>query len=266
MEMNRTWREQVQTAWRERHKYIKEAREQLDTLEAKRRTVELDDAELWIRVRLIVEMENAAAAEPAARELLGREAQHAGANFLVGQAMLERDDEAGVAHLERAMSHDYQTVFAGCELLHDFYTKRGQTEDVERIGRRGREHYERLEAAQSERRTFEPSDALGAHNLNETQVENLRDRIRDFADVRTAYLARKVVAHLPESPCYVLGIITEKRWYNFRAQNANNELIQSIVNGMEFPGETFVIILEDKYKPLRRSLKQIAGAQIFPKD
>ncbi len=265
-EMNRTWREQVQTAWRERHKYVCEAREQLDALEAKRRTVELDDAELWTQIRLIVEMENAAAAEPAARELLVREAQHAGANFLVGQAMLARDDEAGIAHLERAMNNDYQTVFAGCELLHDFYTGRGQTEDVERIQRRGREHYERLEAARSERQTFEPSDALEPHDLNDAQVENLRDGIRDFADVCTAYLARKTVAQLPEVPCYVLAVITEKRWYNFRAQNANNELIQSLVNGLEFPGETFVIVLEDKYKPLRRSLKQIAGAQIFPRE
>lgn len=263
-EMNRTWREQAQAAWRERHKYIREAREQLDMLEAKRRTAELDDAELWTRTCLIAETENTAAAEPAAREVLTREPQHAGANFLVGQTMLARDDEAGIAHLESAMNHDYKMVFAGCEILHDFYTVRGRTEDVERIDRRGREHYERLEAAQSERQSFEPSDAVEAHDLIDAQVENLRDQLRNFADVRTAYFARKIVAHLPESPCYVLGIVTEKRWYKFRAKNADSELVQSLVNGLEFPGETFVVILVDKYKPLRRSLKQLAGAQIFP--
>lgn len=264
-EMNRRWREQAQSAWRERHEYAGELRRQLDGLEAKRRAGSLDAEEMWARARAITELEGRETAEQALQDVLAVNSEHTAANFLLGQVLLARGDGAGVAHVERAMANDFQLVLPGCEALHGFYTQRGQTDEAARIDERGHKHYEMLEAATRERQTLDRNVRLEPHRLSAEQVENLRGQLRRFSvEVKTAYLARKTVAHLPEVPCYVLGVVPEKAWYQFRPSGASAELVSRLVAELELPGEAFVVALEGDYKHFRAAFARLDEAQIYP--
>ena len=51
----------------------------------------------------------------------------------MGRLLLDRGDEAGLAHLERAMDVEPECVLSTCELALDFLLQRGREHEAERF-------------------------------------------------------------------------------------------------------------------------------------
>ena len=73
---------------------------------------------------------------------------------------------------------------------------------------------------------------------------------------------RKVVTAFPEEPLYVLGVIGNYRWYQFRSANSDRKLVDEISAEIRFPGQTVIVPLEETFKYLRKAFEPIAGARI----
>lgn len=136
------WCREVAPQWRERHEYVAEARRKLAALDQKAAAGKLTPEEMWERAYWTAEVEDAEAAEPRLRELLEAEPDHAAANLALGQTLLGRGDEAGVARLERAMEADPVLVPAACQILYGFLRERGRTAEAEEWRERFFRHFD----------------------------------------------------------------------------------------------------------------------------
>ena len=260
---NRLWREAVAQTWRERHKFVQEAQATLETLREKEEAAPLTIEERWEQARLLTETQGSAVALPILSEVIATQPDHAGANYLIGQILLAREDETGVQHIERAMQHDPAAVLSGCEQIYFFLRRRGRHDQADQYRVRAAQHNEKLEKAWKERQTIYPGDEFRSPGLEAQEIERLRDQLSNFAQIRTAYLVRKVLHYFPEEPLYVLGIIPQRPWYKGRSVQAEGALIKTLADEIQLPAQALVISLEGNRRHLRKVFSDTYGAEIW---
>jgi len=197
---DRLWREGVGDTWRERHKFVVEADKTLATLEEKAKTEELSLEERWERASLVRGMHGPEAALSLLQEVVAVDPNHAGANYNLGEALLEQGDEAGIRHIEAAMEKEVHAIPAGCELIYSFLAKRKRGEEAERYQRCITDYYKEMELAQTERTSISVKDSFKYHELAPEVVRELREQLKTFPDLARAYLVQKVVKHFPQEP------------------------------------------------------------------
>lgn len=144
---NRWWREQVQQVWRERNEYVQAAQKKLRKLQEKEQSQQLTLEEQWELARCLAETQGQEAALPKVHEILSVNPEHVGANFALGQILIEQNDEAGINYIERAMALEQDTVLPGCELLYFFLKEHGRDKEAEQYRIRAEQHYKATTAA-----------------------------------------------------------------------------------------------------------------------
>jgi Zn-dependent protease with chaperone function len=147
---NRWWKEQVAPLWRERYKYVQEAQQRLQKLRAKEQAQPLTVEEQWEMVRCLAETQGSAAALPKVHEMISACPDHAGANFALGQILIEQNDEVGIEYLEKAMSLEPDTVLPGCELIYLFLKEQERDKEAESYRLRAQQHYKAIQAAETD--------------------------------------------------------------------------------------------------------------------
>jgi Zn-dependent protease with chaperone function len=262
--LDAAWVEAVGPHWRERHEYATQSRRKLAALDERAAAGEaLTPDELWDRAYWTAEFRGDEAAEPRLRELLERRPNHAAANFSLGQMLLGRGDEAGVPLLERAMETDPDAVPPACDMIYGFLRERGRDEEAEAYRKRLFKHYDALESAQDERNHFKDGDRLLPHGLPAEDVARLREQLRNFDNLRAAYLARKDVTHFTNKPVYVLAVETDGRWYKISSDEADTELLHNLSARMQMPGESFFVVLNGNFKRTKKALSELDGALVY---
>jgi hypothetical protein len=129
--------------------------------------------------------------------------------------------------------------------------------------RRAWSHGDLLEEAAEERRAVTDRDALIPHGLAAAQVESITEFVAAFSEVRAAYLARKDVTRLAEVPLYVLGVRLKRAWWRYESPGWTQGVLQRLADGLELPGQCFVVSLESGWSRLARKLRRMAGAEII---
>src|SRR5437867_8082137 len=109
-----------------------------------------------------------------------------------------------------------------------------------------------LHRAAAERRHVGMLDVLLPHDLVSEVVGRARERLVQMGSVRAAWLAKKKLAYLPESPLYVLGVVSSARvgWQDIGGIAARTRL----------PGQVLVAIAGPV---MRWRLRRIPGARIL---
>jgi Zn-dependent protease with chaperone function len=260
---NRLWREGVVETWSERFKFVVEAEKTLAALEEKARTEELTQEDRWERARLLRGTKGPEAALPLLKEIVAVEPDHAGANYNLGEALLEQGDEAGIRNIEVAMEKEVHAIPAGCELIYNFLTSRKRGEEAERYRRCITDYFKEMEFARTERTSIGTKDGFKQHELAPEVIRELCEQLKTYEDLATAYLVQKVVQYFPQEPGYVLGVTRKKAWYSGSNNARDVKLVEQLAELLTFPGFTYVIALEDAYKPLRKVFERIEGAEIY---
>jgi Zn-dependent protease with chaperone function len=260
-QLDRAWRDGVATHWAARHEAIRNARQRLSELNSKAGHDELSADEQWERVGLTAEFD-AAAAVPLAEALLGTNGDHAGARMFVGRSLLERGDERGVHHLELAMRATPHAVLPACDSLFDFYWSRGRRADAERFRKVGEEHAATLEAARLERTTPPKRADLRPHELPRDVIAHMREALADYP-LAEFYVVRRMVTHVPEIPCYLVGMVVRRRWYQLADQAKDVAVRDRVMSEIGWPEETYGFLLEYNLKKLRSEFRSVPGAKVI---
>lgn len=265
-EFDRDWREHIQPSWEQRHRDVQQARSrlaELDTLAAAAPGGELALREAFERAQLT---ESVGPGPDPALEQFRRLHERAPGDptvcLTLGLRLLARDDEAGFPLVEQAMREDEENILPGCEALRDYCWRMKREEEAHAWHKQLVERAELLELARKERAELHTRDVLEEHGLPEEAVARLRQQLQKIPGLRKAYLVRKRVEHLAHHPLYVLGHVVSPWWKPHRKKLAA-AVQQTILENVNFPGETLIISVEGENARFARKLRKAPRSRVL---
>jgi Zn-dependent protease with chaperone function len=254
-EQQRQWAERVAEPWSERHAQWQQRRARWSELAALAAPDVHEQLEL-LRLRADFEPEHDHVAAFAAFN--AQHADHALGLFFEGTHRLDRDDEQGLALLDRAMALDADAIKPGCERAFNHLSARNDAR-AEAYQQRWleRDTWERTRQHQID--TLEPNDTLVDAALDADTRERVLALIGPHAGaIAHAWIARRVIGADADARCHVLGV-QATLWTRLRRKD--KALIQALARS-EWPLEMHVCLLADHYKPLLKAFKALPGAQL----
>ncbi|WP_016949070.1 M48 family metallopeptidase [Anabaena sp. PCC 7108] len=256
---DQTWQEKVQTPWRQRYAYAQESLQKLQVLEEKSKNQSLTKDENWDIAYLTWEFRSQETAMLMFRAILADDENHTEANYLLGQALLKRNDDSGIDYIERAISKNSNIFIDGCNLIYVFLKSQGRNKELKSYQERIQQHYEFVWLAKQERSDVKDNDQFKHHDLSAEVIENLCSQLAKYPELKTAYLVQKVVNYFPEEHFYILGV--QRKWT--LTDSGKYKFLEQIINEVEFPGYTYVIIINNDTKKVEKNLRQVPEAVIY---
>jgi Zn-dependent protease with chaperone function len=268
-ELDARWRNDASSWWAERHEAERAQEAQLTDLE--QRHASLNDEDLWNLARLADARKGAEAAESYLRELLTRTPRHAAASYTLGYNLLASDDEEGVGLIETAMDIDPEAIGPGSRTIAGWLRHRGRTDEATRYELRAAEAEVIQAESARERDSVYRTDTFTPHEVDDATLAPLRAALAKQPRIKAAWLVRKTVKHMPERPLYVLGFDPGFDWRGSLragglpiAKTPDDGYPQALANLLPLPGEAFVVPLHAENAWLRKKMKKVAGAKIYP--
>ncbi len=254
-DFDRTWAEARTEAWQARHRAVQQGRARLAEL-AGRDSAALSDGECWERAVLTERFVSSDDPLPLYRHYQERCPEDADADYVIGRLLLERGDESGVAHLERAAQHP-QLKADACGELYGYFQRTGRPGDAEVWLRRGEQTLDKLDALQAERDVLRKSDTFAPAQVTQEIRDFYTDRLSAYTKITHGWLAQKVVPGTErDGPLLVIVIALKGFVFN------EEKLVATIIASMEFPCETFVLTRRGANRAIAKRVVR-AGEQLF---
>ena len=175
-----------------------------------------------------------------------------------GELLAQRDDERAIALLERAMHADPITTLRAAPAAAAFCGRRGDRERAIAYRTRLSALYAEMEHATEERRTFTGTEPIAPHGLADGELAAVRHAL-DLPDIEGAYLARRVLVHLPQRPHFVLGVLRRKTKHG----SSDDNIAGVISSDLEtFPHGVSVIVSTRAAHPAIAALRGAAGSAV----
>jgi hypothetical protein len=257
------WDEKVAKDWTSRHEHFQKSQERLTELSTKGSDDELTADELLEKAGIIAEKKGNAEALPLLVQAVQRFPEHAEVNYFLGGVMLATEDEAGLAHVEKAMQLDNKWRFAASDVAFQYLRSKGRLEEAKKYARVMEEEEESMQKAQAERQTVAVTDRFEAHSLEPEAVEKIKTKLKYYDEIAALYLARKVVEHRPDIPFNVLFIEMKKAKLFGGSSVSSEDLLKIAVERLEDVDIGYFVILDKGYEKLIPRLEEIDGAKIY---
>ena len=257
------WQQLILASWQQRHLEVAASRRKLAELNERHASgAELTLQEAYDRAILTESPGNdSGGALDQLRALSVRAPDDAVVCFGLGARLLERDDDAGSALLDRAMQLDETLIVSACGRLRDYHWRQGRKEEAKAWHERLVARVELQHAAEGERKNITARDTVEPHGLPEAAITALSAQLRAVPGLRRAYLVKKRVVHLAHRPFYVLGFTATAPFWLYRIKRAT-EVLQKIREAVSFPGETLIVNVEGENSRFKRKFKRLNGARI----
>lgn len=260
------WREAVAQGWRVKHETDIRGQVRLEKLDAEAAMGTLDREAAGERAELTLVLRGRDAGIEPLRDLLARDPDNALGNFALGEILLDRGEEAGIAHLERAVTGDPALRAQAYQRIWTFYEEQGRIDEAAKYRRRVWEHGDAIAQAEVERRNVTPRDTLLPHELSTERLTPIREALARVDGLSEAYLVRKAVTHLPEEPFYILGVKRRVAWYRFQSEAAEQQFVEQVARDTPLPGAWLVVALNRHTAKIRKKMRRVVGAQLIGSD
>lgn len=256
------WRVTVAQGWHAKHKSDARGEARLQQLEARAAIEPLNLQDAAERADLVLQLRGPEAAVEPLRLVLAFDADHAAANYALGNILLDVHDEAGVLHIERAVTRDPSARAQGYQRIWAFYEGAGRTDKAAAYRRLAWEQSDLMDLAAGERNDVSAKDTLLPHELPESDLAPIREALAGFEDLAEAYFVRKAVTHMPEVPFYVLGVKFRLPWYRYQSQSKEQELIEELSQKVPLPGQWLIVALNEHTAKVRKKMRRVPAAQL----
>ncbi|HEU0015390.1 MAG TPA: M48 family metalloprotease [Longimicrobium sp.] len=257
------WAREAGEAWAHEHERQRQLRGRLAELDARAADGPLPVDEAREHLWLVAELRGDDEALPPALAFLEQHPDDASIHFLAGRVLAERDDEAAVAHLERAMALDYGYTLASCALAAGLMERLGRDTEAIAYHTRQVECAEAVDEAQRERsaEALTHKDRFLPHGLDDAQLAQVRAAIVGRG-VKRAYLVRKEVRRFPEEPLFVLAVVPSWSTDVFLGR-PSRRLVEGLLRDVPLPGNAIVLALESDNRPFARPLRAVPGSEVY---
>ncbi len=182
--------------------------------------------------------------------------------MFVGRTLLEQGYESGVRHLEVAMQATPHAVLPACDSLFEFFWTRGRRSDAERFRKVAEEHAATLEAALVERTSPPKAGDLRPHDLPPDAIRRMREALAEYP-LSEFYVVRRRVRTLPEIPCYLVGMVVGRKWYQLADESKDVQLRDRVMREIGWPEETYGFLLEHSLRKLRKVFQAVPNARVI---
>ncbi len=257
------WQARVRPSWEEHHRTVQQGRQRLAELDAKRASgAELSLQESYDHAHLIeTHRTDADAVLERFRELNARTPDDPVVLYDLGVRLLARDDDSGLAMLERAMQLDESAIVRCCEALRNYHWRHDHREAAQEWHRRFVERAELEEAAAKERNEVRLDEEFDTHGLDPEALAELQRQLREVKGLLKAYFVRKRVTHMVSKDCYVLGFTTGGL-LALHSEELEAEVLARIQQDVSFPAETMIISVDGRNYRFRRKFQWMSGSRI----
>jgi Zn-dependent protease with chaperone function len=260
---NESWKQEVSLSWQERHHYLQGSKKSLRRLEEKAQHQVLTEEEAWERAYWTVELQERQQAIPLLQEILFVNPNHVCANYLLGEILLEQENTAGIALLEKAIALDPEISLSGNELIYLFHRKQGRQAEANRYLNQIEQHQILLTKVSQERSSLSDRDHFKFHHLSDSEIVKLTQQLANYPEITEAYLVQKEVEYLPDKPLYILALRHGSAWWQIESSYRAQKLCDQVASEMTFPGGTYILVLDDLNKKVEKKIFQIPGASIY---
>ncbi len=243
------WHEAHAVEWRREHASRRKGRQRLHELGGLEAPT---PEELFERGQLTERFEDATSALPHYRAASGR--GHSPAMLAVGRILVDQNNEAGVALIERAMDGDPALVPEGCERLVQFFRNRNRLTDAHRYLVRSTRQATRGALAETERKQVSAIDHFSPHRLPAAELAALVTRLAHESDVLQAFLATKALRYSTGEQL-VLALVAKGQ--------AAQELTEQMRAEAILPENAVILLLNRNDLPLRAALEAVPGARVY---
>jgi len=261
-ELDQGWRARINDSWRDRYAHVQKGKAEILRLREQSSHEELSVQEVWDLAYWMEQIEGGETALPLYQAVLARAEEEPAPQFAVGRLLLSRDDENGIEHLEKAMALDASRTAAACDWIVDFLHRRGRAAEARSYFDRMVEAQRIEAAAKDERSALTTRDKFTAHGLEEETLQDLREQLRLQPRIAKAWLARKVLTHLPdEEPVFGLAVKTVA-WYP-----AGRKFVHQLCNELRGVGHMYIVLVnafdDQTYRTIGRAIKKADGTLIY---
>jgi Zn-dependent protease with chaperone function len=261
-ELDTIWQTENATTWRRIYGRAQLRSQFQDYLKERAQSQPLTVEEALKLALLEAEFDSPAEAIEQLLTLVKRAPDHAGVNYHLGSLLLEANQPRGVTYLLTAIQRDSSFLIYGFQPLYSSLKRQGQHQEAKVYLQQFRQLLPLWQRAQEERAELTPPIQFLPHGLGETDIHSLNQELIRLPEVREAYLARRLVKYLPDTPCYVLGIVSQ-----FNRQNPMNslqswEVVEVVSQILCLSGDVRVISLNERSRSLYDSLRRTVGARV----
>jgi len=252
------WAERVTQPWSNRHSEIQTQRSRLAILQAQAERSADEELE---RLRLQVQLEPDTDWRDALAAYNTTHPDQAGALYLEGVLRLDKDDEGGVALLERAMALDVDAIKPACERAFSFFKQRSDDTRAEGFAERWRQREAFESQRQQDANRLNTQHTVRPHGLTgETlaAVQQLIGRV-DRDGIDAAYLVRRELPSDSSIETYVLGL--KLTWWA-RQRNRQQDIVSQLAR-LEWPIHVMVCTLDGDYTDYGTKLQRVVDAQVI---
>jgi Zn-dependent protease with chaperone function len=253
--LSRTWSEQVEAIWKNRHEEARHIMAEVHALE------KVDDLQaLWKKAAALLELNGDDAAAETIERILEIAPDHARALLLKGRRLLGKDEVSGVHLVEQAIKGDSLLTEAGCGLLHGYYIRTGQREKLRQIEDRIEAFHELEAQAQRERANVSDRDTFVPAALTDEQIAHLQEVFVKELDIASAAVVRKQVTLFPEEPAFVIALKIKFPLLSVRSAVSHQNIVNRVIEQVQLPGYFLVLVAENK---VGKKIFRAEGAEIY---
>ncbi|HEX8208751.1 MAG TPA: tetratricopeptide repeat protein [Longimicrobium sp.] len=202
--------------------------------------------------------------------LLRRVQDRTEARVLLGTLLLHQEDHAAhdeaVRLLEAESRRDTASAIQANEALEQYYARVGWPRDLQRCRERRTRLREVALRALQERATVSWRDTLRPYPLPSSARDELVAALREFPEIRGAYLVQKKSREDGEAPAVVLAVEAGTPWYRYRSEGRTLEVCRRLLPRIQLPEPVDVILPVDSAYSLRARLRNLAGAEVYRRE
>lgn len=262
----KTWEAFHRSEWKNYYDHIQETQEQIDLYERKIETVEeLDYNEKLSYLDLLEQIDKEKALQKY-QEYNDANPEQIEVLYAIGRILLSEDKENGIEYLNQALKLNPRYSILCLSHILQYHIRMGHEERVKLTDQKIGYYSTLIQNAEKERRDTDNLDKYIEHDLEYEDIRECQKKLLMHWDVEYVYGAKIDVEYMTERPAYLFGIELKERWYTFKRQKKEDEIMEKIVKDFAANDRIYFIILNDVFKvngKLRDKLENLPNSCIY---
>lgn len=259
---DRSWRQHSRKSWKKKHNEYQSALKMLAAFQGRKiSSLSRDDLSQVVSAAHLVQDDKKIMA--ACNEILQREPDNMAAKaYLLGFQLVHNGDETALLKLDDLSREHPEHTPTACRFAIRYLQQQERLEEAKIYHFRLEEWNYNNQAAEEERKAVYTTDVFFPHNIKQEYISKLNDFFRQNPVIGAAWMVRKEVKYMKETPLFVIGLKTGF-WRLKGSKTTAREMKQVMAPSTSHFPPFFRFFWVHDVKGLEARLKKVKGSKIY---